>query len=68
MDQVQDFYYCCEPKCEAPLKMIRSLDDQLEHHNTHKLGRISQLRSELKVLYTDNSLKDYKDELLSLID
>ena len=53
MDQVQDFIYCCELKCEAPSKIISLFDDQLKHYNTHKIGRISKLRDELIEIYTD---------------
>ena len=72
MDQVEDYYYCCEPNCKAPNKIITSFKDQFPHHNSHKMCSFSELRNELKELYTDThpikSQKDNKDELLSYID
>ena len=50
---IEDYFYCCEPKCKDPNKLITSFKDQFTHHNSHKLGRISDLRNELKELYTD---------------
>ena len=70
MDTTEDFYYCCEPGCKAPNKMMTTFADFSKGvHNGHKLRAISDLRIELTDTLSLNSIdKDCKDELIKYID
>lgn len=42
-----DLAYCCSSDCKESVKIIRSVLQQVDHHNGHATKRISKLRAEL---------------------
>ena len=48
MDTTEEYYYCGEPECKAPNKMMTTFTDLYKGpHNGHELKAISKLRDEL---------------------
>ena len=49
MDTAEDYFFCGEPECKAPNKMMTTFTDFYKGlHNGHKHKAISKLRDELK--------------------